>query len=147
MPPSRSHILPRVGVLVLSLTAAATFVASSIASAEEPDGGASSGPRFELTRTSEFLFRIDTETGQVWAVPVSGDGGWRVMGASPHTGSRGLYSIAVLSSGRRGLTGSAAPPRLLRTDQATGRAWVAPASPDGEWEQIAESSPIAPSTR
>jgi hypothetical protein len=127
-----------VRVWVLVIFAAATFAPIDAWSDEHAASGAD-GPRFELTRTADFLFRVDARTGQVWAVPVNGDGGWQPMGGAPESDGAGLYQIAVLPSGRPGLGGPAPRPQLLRTDQVTGRAWLAPASPDGRWTPIAEA--------
>jgi len=114
--------------------AAAAAIAAPVAMADD----ASDEPRFELTRTADFLFRIDTASGQVWAVPVSGDGGWQVMGAVPDPGTDvsvpGIFKITTM----KGTGGPHPKSLLLRTDLATGRAWIATALPDGKWVQIAE---------
>lgn len=123
------------------VTAAVMVLAPAAAWPDDHGDGGAGGPRFELIRTADFLFRVDTETGQVWSVPINGDGGWQPMGAAPATKGEGLYKLAVLPSSRPAMAGPPPRPQILRTDYVSGRAWLAPAAPDAQWTLIAEPAP------
>jgi len=148
----RSMSAPIGGLLAIAF--ALIFVAygarPDAAHADSSGDAKASGPRFELTGSGEYLFRIDTQTGQVWAVPTNGDGGWQPVGsAAAASGQDGRFGLVVLA-GRRARTalggGGSSTPRMLRTDGLTGRAWLADALPTGEWTQISDPDSTIPAT-
>jgi len=140
---------PRRLSVVLGLCALTIAAAGALAC----DGGNQSGAaaataveRFEFTRIQSNLFRIDTSTGQVWIVPISGDGGWSPFGAVPQrAGSADMPGRYALNSmgGRRGRS-DGPPPQLLRTDRETGRAWMAEPIRGGQWLLVGDPQGNAP---
>jgi hypothetical protein len=90
-----------------------------------------------LGRLGPAFMRVDTATGQIWRVPVSGVGGWVEMAA----GSILVDQSAPLRPGR--LRVSAIPSRygtiLVRVDQQTGRVWRRSLQGENPWEVIGDA--------
>jgi hypothetical protein len=95
--------------------------------------------RFQFTRASKLILRLDTRLGVVWKVAENGDGGWRMLGATPDDDDEpswnSRYGLFALKSGIMG-----GPPQLLRVDRATGRSWLALAKDGSRWTPIQEGS-------
>lgn len=95
-------------------------------------------PRYEALRTREAMIRIDTLTGEVWVVPLDGDGGWVEVGSAPDPA--GLpqesrrYNVQMLAA-----TAKSGGPKLLRADRLGGRAWLAPPTGGAVWTPITDA--------
>jgi hypothetical protein len=90
-----------------------------------------------LGKLGPAYMRVDTATGRIWRVPVSGEGGWVEMAAGSTLADRseplrpGRFTVSVLAS-RYG-------PVLLRVDQRTGRVWRRQLSGEKPWDLIDEA--------
>ncbi len=103
--------------------------------------------RFDFLRTRQLLVRIDTMTGQVSYVHVSGDGGFVPLGGRPNLEGRpehyGRFVLYTLSQARGG-GAREEPNRLLRIDRATGYGWIADVLDGATWAPIAEPDGALP---
>jgi len=122
----------------------AVLLAAGCGPREPMDGGAGpdrGGDRFAFIRNASHILRTDTATGQVWVVPMSGDGGWEKLAPSRSAAGRPQrnerYALYFLDRPRQDRSKFA---KLLLVDRATGRTWVGESSLDSEWLQVAESA-------
>ncbi|MBW2230543.1 MAG: HEAT repeat domain-containing protein [Deltaproteobacteria bacterium] len=96
--------------------------------------------RFQFTRAKGLLVRLDTETGQAWFVPHTGDSDWTSVGGVPDPAGEpslpGRYRIHNMESSRRTLGDSTQ--RMLRVDRKTGRAWTIELLDGASWVGISE---------
>lgn len=119
------------------------------------DGEASvaveAGPgRYDVIRARELLVRADSATGQVWTVPLSGDGGWQALGSTPEAAGQPMeidrYRVSLVGGGGRRGPQPKGPVQLLRFDHATGRAWLADLDRRGAWTPIAGAAGLSAPT-
>ncbi len=142
-PPSPSGLL-RVGLLALALLAG--LLAGCGPQPTAPAADASDGSeRFVFLRARMGLARVDTSTGQVWTVPVNGDGGWKPIGAAPDLAGEparnGRFQAMNVPPPRNAtrLGAQSSGPVLMRVDRATGRAWLLESEIATSWTAVGES--------
>ncbi len=142
------------GLLVMALVGA--LLAGCGPQSTAPSAGNGGGPeRFVFVRARLGLVRVDTSTGQVWTVPVNGDGGWEPRGAAPDLGDEparnGRFQVMNVPPPRSNRLGAGADsPPLMRVDRATGRTWLLESEAAMSWMAVGESGqapvaePVAP---
>lgn len=97
---------------------------------------------FEFARSTKYLIRVATRTGQVWRVPISGDGGWQPTGDAPESDGKvetpGRYRVNYVPPGRG--PGGRRVGQLLRMDLEGGRVWVMDSEGDTDWMLIRDDA-------
>lgn len=104
-------------------------------------GDAATRAQFQFSRTTNALLRLDSASGQMWLVPLGGEGGWTPLGDAPgpagQPNANGRYRIYSLETKRRGLDDQPTP-TLLRLDGMTGRTWTIEVLDGAQWVAVDE---------
>ena len=133
----------RFGNAVLVALLLALFAAAGCSESGNPGGNQGVADsdyeerRFQFVRAGKLILRLDSQLGVVWKVDENGDGAWVMLGATPDDDGEpnwnGRYALFSLKP-----SGFGGPPRLLRSDRATGRSWLALADDESRWSPIRE---------
>ncbi len=125
----------------LGLASAALMACGAGGPGSGATGSGEKEHRFQFTRTSGNLVRIDTSSGEVWTVPIGADGGWASLGGAPSDGGApsqdGRYAIDALPRVRTVAVAHQTEP-IMRTDRLLGRVWLGAAGGNRQWEEISE---------
>lgn len=154
MPLYRPDAARRVTSRSLSTRTAVVLLAASLSAAalgcgpSGPQEGGSSPDieapkeRFQFTRASAAIVRLDSSTGQMWFVPLGGQGGWMPLGDRPdpagHPEVNGRYRVYSLEIRQRGMGMEEPSTRMLRLDGDTGRTWTIELLDGAAWVAIEE---------
>ncbi|MDG2333057.1 MAG: HEAT repeat domain-containing protein [Myxococcota bacterium] len=138
--PNRTSSHDRVGGPLLAALLLALLAITGCGEAGSPSGNTAADyeeRRFQFVRAGTLILRVDTQLGVVWVVEETGDGGWVMLGATPDDDDEpnwnGRYALFSLKPAKLG-----GPARLLRSDRATGRSWLALAEEGSRWSIIEE---------
>ena len=100
--------------------------------------------RFRFIRGKMGIVRIDTSSGQVWTVPLNGDGGWAPRGEAPDLADRparfGRFDVMNIVQPRNVTRlGKQSDPVLIRVDRETGRSWLLETEEAQSWVAIRDT--------
>ena len=143
-------------LLALGLLCALLAGCGPQATAPSASGDSGDRERFVFLRARLGLVRVDTSNGQVWTVPVNGDGGWVARGAAPdlagEAARNGRFNVMNVPMPRNApRQGQADAPVIMRVDRATGRTWLLESEDATSWVMVGDSGqdpvaePAAPS--
>jgi hypothetical protein len=130
--------------------ASAALIAVACGPAGQPAGSSANGEleRFEFIRGRMGVVRVDTNTGQVWTVPLSGDGGWEPLGDAPGLAGEptGAGRFRVMNVAQRSSAasrfgkGSDASAVMVRVDRRTGRGWFLESEDATTWTPVGDDA-------